>query len=75
MSVKEYRLFWLRVGLRHPVDNFINPGDYIQCLQVMKLRLSAEDRRMDPYLEQDSRTVLSPLTAPNSNIQSFGAYD
>jgi sacsin len=30
---------------------------------------------MDPYLEQDSRTVLSPLTAPNSNIQRFGVYD
>jgi sacsin len=74
-SVKEYRLFWLRVGLRHRVDSFINPKDYIQCLQVMKLRLSAEDRRMDPHLEQDSRTVLSPLTAPNSNIQRFSAYD
>ena len=74
-SVKVYRLFWLRVGLRHRVDSFINPEDYIQCLQVMKLRLSAEDRRMDPHLEQDSQTVLSPLTAPNSNIQRFGAYD
>jgi sacsin len=74
-SVKEYRLFWLRVGLRHGVDNFIDPGDYIQCLQVMKHRVSAEDRHMDPYLEQDSRAVLSLLTDPNSYIQRFGAHD
>ena len=76
-SLKGHRSFWLRVGLRHRVNNFINSEDYIQCLKVMKLRLSAESRLMDPHLGQDIASVLSPLTNPgfNSNIRRFGAFD
>jgi sacsin len=74
-STKQHRTFWLRMGLRHRADSLINPVDYLQCLQVMKLRLRAENRHMDPHLEQDSREILSPLTAPSSSIQGFGARD
>jgi sacsin len=73
--VEGYRSFWLRLGLHHRANNFMTPGDYIQCLKVMKARLSGEDTRNDSHLDQDSRTVLSPLTAPNSNIHRFGARD
>ena len=75
-SVQGYRSFWLRVGLRHRVQNFIDPGDYLQCLQQgIKPRLGVQDIHTDPHIDQDSRTVLSPLTAPNSNTQRFGRYD
>lgn len=74
-STKKHRNFWLRAGLRHREDGLINPVDYLQCLQAMKLRLRAENRHIDPHLGQDSREVLSPLTAPSSSIQRFGAHD
>ncbi|RDL30678.1 Uncharacterized protein BP5553_10023 [Venustampulla echinocandica] len=70
-SLKEYRTLWLTVGLRHQRENFVDPGDYLQCLQVMTSRLSTDTSRMDLYLEQDSRTVLSLLTAPNFNIHRY----
>ena len=73
-SVQGYRSFWLRLGLRHRANNFFSAGDYIQCLKVLKARLNAGDAQNDPHLEQDSRTVLSLLTSPNSNIQSFGGH-
>jgi sacsin len=75
-SVEGYRLFWLRLGLRHRANNSLSAGDYIQCLKVLKARLNAGDAQNDPHLEQDSRTVLSLLTSPLSNIQSFaGRWD
>lgn len=74
-NLEGYRPFWLRLGLRHRANNFISPRDYIQCLQVMKHRLSADDARNDLYLEQDSRTVLSPLTTPSSTTQRFNVRD
>lgn len=74
-SVQRYRSFWLKLGLRHRANNFLNAGDYLKCLQVLKSRLSAEDIQNDPHLEQDSQMVLAPLTAPDSAIRAFTDYD
>lgn len=74
-STRQYRTFWLKIGLRHRMDSLIGPVDYLQCLQAIKLRLQAQDRHTDLHLEQDSQEVLSLLTAPSASIQSFGARD
>ncbi|KAE9364465.1 hypothetical protein N431DRAFT_474055 [Stipitochalara longipes BDJ] len=74
-SVEYYRPFWLRLGLRYRASNFIIASDYIQCLQVLKARLTAENTQNHLQLEQDSRTILAPLIAPNSSTQRFGDRD
>lgn len=73
-SVEGYRMFWLKLGLRHRANKFLSAVDYIQCLKVLSARLSAGAAQNDAHLEQDSQTVLSLLTTPNSNIQRFGGH-
>jgi sacsin len=67
-SVQSYRSFWLTAGLCHQMD----AKYYIQCLQVLSLRLSANNI-MDTTLEEDSQTVLSLLTSnPVSRMSGWG---
>jgi sacsin len=73
-SIQKHRWFWTRVGLRQLKDH-INAADYIQCLQVLRLRLSAEDARNDPDLERDLQTVLSPLIDRSFSTRSFNDRD
>ena len=73
-SVEGYRSFWLKLGLRHRANNFLSAVDYIQCLKILSARLNAGAAQNDAHLEQDSQTVLSLLTTPNSNIQRFGGH-
>jgi sacsin len=62
------------VGLRQ-LNDHINAADYIQCLQVLKLRLSAGDAQNDPNLERDLQTVLSPLIDRSFSTRNFSARD
>jgi len=73
-SIQKYRWFWTRVGLRQLKDH-INAADYIHCLQVLRLRLSAEDVKNDPDLERDLQTVLSPLIDRSFSTRSFSGRD
>jgi sacsin len=74
-SVKGYRSFWLKVGLRRRNGTAISSSHYLQCLQELKLRLNTRGSQNDPHLSQDSQTVLSILTTLNSSTQPFSARD
>jgi sacsin len=73
-SVQKHRYFWKRVGLRQ-LNDLINAADFIQCLQVVKLRINAEDAQNDPDLERDLQTVLSPLIDRSFSTRDFNARD
>jgi sacsin len=74
-SLETHRSFWLKVGLHHRVDYSISAGDYLECLQVMAARLSAQNSSGDLHLVQDIQNVLSPMTTPTSNTRTFLVSD
>jgi sacsin len=74
-SLQKHRTIWRNLGLRQQLNDDIESGSYIECLQTMSQRLSADDSPKDPYLEKDSQTVLSPLTTFNFRVHGFSARD
>jgi len=69
------RSFWLRNGLRHQKYGVIAAADYLECIHAMGVRMHAKDLDADPHLEQDCRTVLLPLTAPDVRTPEFSGAD
>lgn len=76
-SLRGHRWFWLKVGLRHRDDKSIKAGDYLQCLQVMHVRLSDRSPSGNEMHERDAdlRQVLSPLIDSNLHTRTFSAQD
>lgn len=74
-DLRDHKVFWKKVGLRHRVDRSIIAGDYILCLRAMTNRLNTENKSSDQTLEPDLQEVLSPMTSPGVATRSFTAGD
>ena len=73
-ELKTHLSLWLKCGLRHEAQNFVDPNQYLECLRVMATRAIAS-RTQDPTFSKDMQAVLSPLTTINQRMRRFTQAD
>ncbi|KAL2067567.1 hypothetical protein VTL71DRAFT_1992 [Oculimacula yallundae] len=73
-EIRRFRAFWLKCGLRHDVQNLIEPSHYLDCILAMANRTKG-DRTQDPTFNRDMQVVLAPLTALNHSLGKFTPTD
>ncbi|KAK0103147.1 hypothetical protein ONS95_014947 [Cadophora gregata] len=73
-DLRHHRILWIACGLRHEANNFVDPGHYRECLQVMASR-GKTSRNMDATYNQDVQVVLRPVTTNNQRLARFNTVD
>ncbi|KAG4439308.1 hypothetical protein IFR05_005183 [Cadophora sp. M221] len=73
-GLRSQRALWLKCGLRHEVQDLVDPAQYLECLQVMASRVSMS-RAQDPTFDSDMKIVLEPLTTINQRLGRFSRVD